>query len=535
MNTLLLLILALAPGFILLYFILYMDRADREPLGQVVKIMLLGALSAVPVALIEYGLMRLPLLSGHRIGDAVIIAFFQVAWVEELGKLGVVLLFAWKSKHFNEENDGIVYVGASALGFAMLENVGYVLGYGVSTGILRALTAMPLHCFTGVIMGYYLGLAKFSPTPPKRKINIFTGFFAAYLIHAIYDALLLTRTPAALLIVPIVIALFIFGIRFLKKGRALSLARLEAPAEPLTPVIIQQTAPGNQLWKIIISRSLLVISSLFWLLVLVSLSYIHQTEYNAADLIAGAVLMSFLPILVGVLLENSYQRKKKIHRSLQNQVPEPVTIQSPHVPYQEYPETAALSPPGQFWRAITGRTLLTVSGLFWAMVIFLVLPRGEHSINIKMQGLAGAWFLSFFPIFTGILLEISYRQRKQRFNELRNKFPNYRITAAMLRIAPPGQLWKIIVSRFLFGVLAIWWGAVILLILFPGDTVYPAADALLGSIIVSAGPLAGAIMLEKSFQAKRKNYQAPVPLTENEDLSLYAQQLKQKRIKELWD
>lgn len=534
MNTILLLLLALVPGFILLYLILYMDRSDREPLGQVVKMMLLGALSTVPVALIEYLLMRLPLLSGHRIGDAVIIAFVQVAWVEELGKLGVVLLFAWNSRHFDEENDGIVYVGASALGFAMLENVGYVLGFGVSTGIMRALTAMPLHCFTGVIMGYYVGLAKFSNNPLKRKLNIFTGFMAAYLIHALYNALLLTRTPAGLLIIPMVIGLFIFGIQFLKKGRALSLARAKAEPELQAPALIQQTDPGNQLWKIIISRSLLVISGLFWLLVLVSLTYIEQTEYSAADLIVGAIILSFLPILVGVLLENSYRRKRKIHQTLKERPEEPERISAPKAPIYDYPGTLSVSPPGQFWRAILGRSLLTVSGLFWAMVIFLVLPRGEHSINIKIQGLAGAWFLSFFPIFTGILLESSYRLRRQRFMELRQRFPNHRITAAMLAITPPGQLWKIIVSRLLFGLLAIWWGGVLLLVIFPGDLAYQIGGVILGSLMTCTGPFVAALWLENSYQTSRKKYEPPVPVTEQQDLTSYAQQLKQKRIKEIW-
>ena len=127
MNTLLLLILAITPSFILLYFILFMDRHEKEPLGLVIKIMLLGAMSVAPAIVMEYIMGMLPIYSQGQFTRAVMISFVQVAWVEELCKLGVVLLFAWNNKNFNEENDGIVYVGSSAIGFAMLENIFYVL------------------------------------------------------------------------------------------------------------------------------------------------------------------------------------------------------------------------------------------------------------------------------------------------------------------------------------------------------------------------------------------------------------------------
>ncbi|NIM17306.1 MAG: PrsW family intramembrane metalloprotease, partial [Candidatus Aminicenantes bacterium] len=484
MKVIFLLVLALVPGIVLLYFILSMDRNEREPLGLVLKIMLLGALSVVVAAILEISIGYLPIYDNSILVNAVVIAFVRVAWVEELCKLGVVLLFAWKHKEFTEENDGIVYVGASALGFAMLENIFYVLGYGIGTGILRALTAMPLHCFTGVLMGYYVGLAKVSPDKNTRRSNIFKGFFLAYILHGVYDALLLTRTPAAILVFPLVVWLIIFGIKFLRKGQALSLARAAAAREVApeaaaiqTQEILASASPKNQLWKIIISRTLLTLSALFWGLVLVGLLIkLEQFKSQIADVFLGAVILSFLPILIGVILETSYRRKKKLYEELQETTaapqfkmppaPVPAPASTPTYTYK-YPyayETASsfeavsfaleASPPGQMWRIVVSRTLLTISALFWALLILAFLSKIEEYGTQWFNMIIGGMVFSFFPIYIGVLLEDSYRKRKKLFNKIKEPLMKLQaasiqtgkeIPAKVLTLSPPGQLWKIII------------------------------------------------------------------------------------------
>ncbi len=321
-----LLLLALAPGIALMLYILHMDRREPEPLGFLLKITFLGALSFVPAVIIELALGKLPLFSLPGFTGALLVSFLQVAPAEELCKLGVVLLFVWKSRHFSEENDGIVYVGVSALGFAMLENIFYVLDQGFSTGIARAVTALPLHSFTGVIMGYYTGLGKFSQDKRTARRLVLRGFLYAYLFHAAYDSFALSGTTAAVLIVPLVIALVIFGVAFLRRGRRLSIQRWsEAAAEVVSPAV---TAPAEEpvyhgggqtgrsqekpKWKAVASRTLLGVSALFWLLVLSA--YFDENnagKYNLGELIAGSMVLTFLPVLAGIILELSYQRGKR--------------------------------------------------------------------------------------------------------------------------------------------------------------------------------------------------------------------------------
>ena len=49
-----------------------------------------------------------------------------------------------------------------AMGFATIENVIFVMEGGVTTGIVRMFSTVPAHATFAVIMGYYLGKAKFN-------------------------------------------------------------------------------------------------------------------------------------------------------------------------------------------------------------------------------------------------------------------------------------------------------------------------------------------------------------------------------------
>ena len=54
----------------------------------------------------------------------------------------------------------IVYASFVALGFACFENLLYVSTYGMETGFLRAISAVPGHACDGILMGVYLSIAK---------------------------------------------------------------------------------------------------------------------------------------------------------------------------------------------------------------------------------------------------------------------------------------------------------------------------------------------------------------------------------------
>ncbi len=112
-------------------------------------------------------------------------AFVIVALVEEFSKYIIVRYFAQVRREFNEPFDGIVYAVMVSMGFATLENILYVFQYGFSTGVLRAFTAVPAHATFAILMGYFMGKAKFSK---KNKVVLnLTGLLLAVIFHGAYD------------------------------------------------------------------------------------------------------------------------------------------------------------------------------------------------------------------------------------------------------------------------------------------------------------------------------------------------------------
>ena len=123
--------------------------------------------------------------------------FIAVALVEETVKWLVIKLLIYKSKHFDETFDGIVYAVFASLGFACIENILYVfLQGGVGTGIVRAVTAVPLHACTGITMGYFIGKAKLctkDSNKSQENTNIVLSLLVPTTIHTIYDFLIFTQ------------------------------------------------------------------------------------------------------------------------------------------------------------------------------------------------------------------------------------------------------------------------------------------------------------------------------------------------------
>ncbi len=307
MEMIFLLLLSIVPGLFLMGIVIYMDRQEKEPMRMIMLAFILGVLSTIPAIIIELALSIIPIFSIPGIAGAFFSSFIQVAPVEELSKLGVILLFIYNNREFNEENDGIVYVAISALGFAVFENIFYVFQYGYEIGILRAVTAIPIHCFTGIIMGYFVGLSKFAENRDARKGKIIKGFMIAYIIHAFYNTCALSGTYIAILILPTVIATIITGVILLRKGRMLSIKRWHE-----NPELIYTAEKKAGRWKIYISRTGFVLIALFWILLAAGYATLESSPgISLAGVLAGGVFLSIFPFMISLVLELSYRKGKK--------------------------------------------------------------------------------------------------------------------------------------------------------------------------------------------------------------------------------
>jgi len=173
-EKILLVCAALFPAIFLCVYVFKKDRVEKEPIGLLLLLLLMGAVSCLPAAILES--LILPVIDsifapfGTVTSNGVVLyggmykaytackTFIGIGLVEEGVKLLFLLLITRKNKNFNSLFDGLIYAVFVSLGFAALENVMYVLENGWLNAATRAILAVPGHMFYAVLMGYYYSL-----------------------------------------------------------------------------------------------------------------------------------------------------------------------------------------------------------------------------------------------------------------------------------------------------------------------------------------------------------------------------------------
>ncbi len=181
-----LLALAIAPGIAICIFIYLKDKYNKEPLGLLVMSFILGMLTIIPAIVLEkkFGL-SIDALGGASLSSVALFAYSVVALSEEGCKFLVLRLYCYPKKAFDDPFDGIMYAVVVSMGFATLENIGYVLEHGIGTGITRMFLSVPAHATFAVLMGYHVGLAKFYPA--RRGWYLLLGILWPVIFHGTFD------------------------------------------------------------------------------------------------------------------------------------------------------------------------------------------------------------------------------------------------------------------------------------------------------------------------------------------------------------
>ena len=197
LSFLILLAISILPVYLIGLYI-YKKDDQKEPPKLLRKLFLFGMLICLPAAILEVILG--PMFGSEEYRTLIgwlFYAFICVALVEEVFKWLVVYNVGFKHKEFDQVYDAIVYAVFVSLGFACFENVFYVLSSGISTGIMRAITAIPGHAADAIIMGEYIGLAKIATINHNDKLfkkNIALSIIAPTVAHGIYDYCLMTES-----------------------------------------------------------------------------------------------------------------------------------------------------------------------------------------------------------------------------------------------------------------------------------------------------------------------------------------------------
>ena len=212
------LILAVLPPLLIAYYIYKKDKYDVEPRKLIIKSFLFGCLSIIPAIILE------TIFNESLFSSLFIYVMVGIALIEEGLKYFFLKRYLFNKADFNEPMDGIVYAVMISMGFALVENVAYVYGHQgqeIQVAILRMFTALPLHAVCGVIMGYYVGMAKFNT---NKKFLLVKGLGLAVLVHGVYDYFLFLGQGTILSIIALLVAIS-FGKKAIKLHQQDSKAR----------------------------------------------------------------------------------------------------------------------------------------------------------------------------------------------------------------------------------------------------------------------------------------------------------------------
>ena len=219
MNIYLLIFIACIPIILMCTYIYKKDK-DKEPTKTLRKIFIYGVISIVPIVVLEI-LANKIIIDKNSIVSLFINIFVTIGLIEEGIKWTIVNKSVYDDIEFNHAYDAIIYSVFVSLGFALVENFIYVISNGVSIGILRALTTIPAHTFTAVIMGYFLGKAKqedINKNEVLAKKYMFLSLIGPILCHTVYDFLIFRETSiATILFIIMVVVIYIISIKIISK------------------------------------------------------------------------------------------------------------------------------------------------------------------------------------------------------------------------------------------------------------------------------------------------------------------------------
>ena len=224
-EELILFTVSVLPVFLIGSYIYKKDK-NKEPTKLLMKLFLGGIGACLLVVFLNLFLYLIfPIMSIEESKLNFIQLFFKVfvgiAFIEELSKWIFAYNISYNDNEFDEFYDAIVYCTFVALGFACFENLFYVYQKGLGTGVLRALFAVPGHACDGVLMGYYLGLAKENELKGNNGLkmqSLLLSILIPTATHGFYDYCLFAGKPLfALLFIIFVICVYIMVIKRVNK------------------------------------------------------------------------------------------------------------------------------------------------------------------------------------------------------------------------------------------------------------------------------------------------------------------------------
>ncbi len=219
---------AIAPGLALFSYFYLRKQIAKEPSRTLFHTFLYGAIMTFPIMFIQHVFEEENIFSHYFIRNVVF-----TSGLEEFFKWLILLLAIYRHVEFEDAYDGILYGASVSLGFATVENIIYLLTYGADTAFLRALLPVSSHALFGVVMGYYIGRAKFA-VESNINMYLFLALFAPYSLHFVYNGILTVDNLWLYLIIPFMLFLWWFGLTRVKYAHTFAMQQFRRKARTNT-------------------------------------------------------------------------------------------------------------------------------------------------------------------------------------------------------------------------------------------------------------------------------------------------------------
>ena len=225
MNIQFLLFIASIPIILMCVFIYKKDN-DKEPTKILRKLFIFGVLSIVPIIILELVTDKIIVLDNNNPIMLFINVFVTVGLIEEGIKWVIVNKTVFNDIEFNHAYDAIIYAVFVSLGFALIENILYVISSDIKVALLRGITTIPAHTFNAIIMGYFLGKAKqedYNNNDKLSKKYMFLSLLVPILCHSLYDFLIFMQTTnASVLFIVLVVIMYVISYKIVRDISILS-------------------------------------------------------------------------------------------------------------------------------------------------------------------------------------------------------------------------------------------------------------------------------------------------------------------------
>ncbi len=214
---------AVIPAVVLLVKVYKVDHLDKESPRLLWNLVVRGVIATVFAMLTEWigEFVLSSFVQEQTVLYNFLLYFIVVAVSEEGFKYLLMKQRTWKDPEFNFQFDGVVYAVFVSLGFALWENISYVLMYGFGTALIRAVTAVPGHACFGVFMGAWYGLAKKYESygmHSQSKTCRVVALLSSIVLHGCYDfTASIENQNYAWIFVAFVVVMFLVAFRLVKK------------------------------------------------------------------------------------------------------------------------------------------------------------------------------------------------------------------------------------------------------------------------------------------------------------------------------